>query len=457
MDEISFGTDGWRAHSDLVTPERLHAIAQSVVDLLAEDGFAGEPLVVGYDARDGARDRAEEIARVLAAGGHDVLLADRDCPTPAVALAIVQRDLAGGFVVTASHNPPEYSGVKFIPHDGAPALPTITNRIEDGLGEPDPLPDEEHGEIEEVDLIEAQIGAVLDLVDPDLDGLTVAYDAIYGSGRGVTDEALERAGADVVRLRCGRDPTFGGGEPNPEPEMLEELSELVAAGNADLGIANDGDADRVAIVTADGFLDANELLAACYEYLLQSDSGPIVRTVSTSSLVDRIADDHGTSVAETPVGFKWVAQAMAEEDALIGGEESGGLSIRGHVREKDGTLAALLAAAAHAEEPLQERIARLRETYGDLRQDRVSVDCPDDNKGPVMADLEGAIPEQIAGSAVESMNPADGVKCMLADGTWLLVRPSGTEPKLRIYAEAETDQRIDELLAAGRGIVEPLL
>jgi len=210
-------------------------------------------------------------------------------------------------------------------------------------------------------------------------------------------------------------------------------------------------------VTETGFVDANELLAAAYEYLLESDSGPVVRTVSTSSLVDRIAEDHGETVAETPVGFKWVAQAMAEEDALIGGEESGGLSIRGHVREKDGTLAAVLAAAAHNEEPIHERVARLRETYGDLRQDRVSVDCPDDRKGPVMADLEGAIPDEIAGAAVESTNPEDGVKCMLADGTWLLVRPSGTEPKLRIYAEAETDERIDELLTAGREIVEPLI
>jgi len=457
MDEISFGTDGWRAHSDLVTPERLHAIAQSVVDLLAEDGLDGESIVVGYDARDGARERAEEIGRVLAAGGHDVLLADRDCPTPAVALAIVQRDAAGGFVVTASHNPPEYSGVKFIPHDGAPALPEVTERIEAGLREPDPLPETEQGEIREVDLIESQIGAVLDLVDPDLDGLTVAYDAIYGSGRGVTDEALERAGADVFRLRCSHDPTFGGGEPNPEPEMLEELSEMVTSGEVDLGIANDGDADRVAIVTPEGFLDANELLAALYEYRLQSDAGPAVRTVSTSSLVDRIAAEHGESVAETPVGFKWVAQAMAEEDALIGGEESGGLSIRGHVREKDGTLAAVLAAAAHAEEPLQDRIERLREAYGDLRQDRVSVDCPDDRKDAVMAALEDEIPDAVAGSAVESINPADGVKCLLEDGTWLLVRPSGTEPKLRIYAEAETDARVDELLGAGREIVEPLV
>jgi phosphomannomutase len=428
MDEISFGTDGWRANADLVTPERLHLIAQSVVDLLAEDGLDDQPIVVGYDARDGGRDRAEEIARVLASGGHDVLLADRDCPTPAVSLAIVQRDAAGGFVVTASHNPPEYSGVKFIPHDGAPALPGVTERIEAGLREPDPIDEAEQGEIRAVDLIESQVGAVLDLLAPDLEGLTVAYDAIYGSGRGVTDEALERAGADVFRLRCSRDPTFGGGEPNPVPEMLEELSELVESGEVDLGIANDGDADRVAIVTADGFLDANELLAACYEFLLQSDSGSIVRTVSTSSLVDRIAEDHGETVAETPVGFKWVAQAMAEEDALIGGEESGGLSIRGHVREKDGTLAAVLAAAAHAEEPLQDRIERLRDTHGDLRQDRVSVDCPDERKEAVMTDLEGAIPDEIAGTPVESVTPADGVKCMLADGTWLVVRPSGTEP-----------------------------
>jgi len=457
MDEISFGTDGWRAEASLVTPERLHAIAQAVVDLLAEDGRAGEPLVIGYDARDGARERGEELARVLATGGHDVLLAERDCPTPSVAHAIVERGLAGGFVVTASHNPPKYSGVKFIPADGAPALPEVTERIEAGLRAPDTDPDAEQGSVSETDLIGPHVDAVLERLDPDLEGLTVAYDAIYGSGRGVTDAALERGGADVSRMRCEHDPTFGGGEPNPTPEALDDLVEFVATGEADLGIANDGDADRVTVVTPEGIVDGNELLAVLYGYLLEADDGPAVRSVSTSSLVDRVAADHGERVHETPVGFKWVAQAMAEHDALIGGEESGGLTIRGHVREKDGTLAAVLAAAAHREEPIQDRVAALRDAHGALRQDKISVDCPDERKEAVMAELEDAVPDAVAGSVVESVNPADGVKLQLSDGTWVLVRPSGTEPKLRVYAEAASDERIDELLHAGRGMVEPLV
>ena len=453
MDEIAFGTDGWRAESELVTAPRLHAIAQSVVDMLADDGDEGVPVGVGYDGRTGARDRASELARVLAGGGHDVVFAERDCPTPTVAHAIVERDLAGAFVVTASHNPPSYSGVKWIPDDGAPALPPVTERIVEGLREPDPLPEADHGQIREVDLIEPHVEAILELVDADLSGLTVAYDAIHGSGRGVTDEVLERAGADVQRLRCEHDPTFGGAEPNPEPEMLSELADLVASGAVDLGISNDGDADRVRVVTEAGFVDASELLATLYDVLLEDQDGPAVRSVSTSSIVDRVAAAHGEETHEVPVGFKWVAQAMAEHDALVGGEESGGLTIRGHVREKDGSLAALLAASAHADQPIQDRIAELHAEHGALQQDRISVDCPDDQKDDAMGALEAAVPDEIAGTPVERVNPADGVKLVLEDGTWLLIRPSGTEPKLRVYAEAETDDRIDELLAAGQELV----
>jgi phosphomannomutase len=458
MDAISFGTDGWRATLDEFTTERVRVVGQAVADHLASEGHVGDTVVVGYDARPTSRGFAEALAEVLCANGHDVLLPERDRPTPLVAYAIVDRDLAGGLMLTASHNPPEYNGVKFIPSDGAPALPAVTDSIEANLREPDPKPADEWGVVREVDLVEPHAEAALALLDPDLEGSTVAYDAMHGSGRGTTDALLERAGADVERLRCTQDEDFGGVDPEPSAAHLGDLVDRVTAGDADLGVANDGDADRLAVVTPErGFLDENLFFAAIYDYLLESDSGPAIRTVSTTFLVDRVAEAHGESVVETAVGFKWVAAAMAEHDALFGGEESGGFTLRGHVREKDGVLMALLAAVADSEESLDDRVDRLLAEHGDVVQDKVSVDCPDDRKAPALAALEDRIPDVVAGTPVEDVVTVDGFKLLLADGSWLLVRPSGTEPKMRVYAEGESDDRVAALLDEGRALVEAVV
>ncbi|WP_121821139.1 phosphoglucomutase/phosphomannomutase family protein [Halostella salina] len=455
---ITFGTDGWRTTLSEFTDARVRMVGQAVATYLDDEGRGTDPVAVGYDARESSRGFAEELARVLAANGHDVLLPERDRPTPLVAWAIVERDLAGALMVTASHNPPEYNGVKFIPEDGAPALPEVTDAIEARLAEPEPLPADQHGTVREVDLATPHADHALDLVDADLADLTVAYDAIHGSGRGTTDALLERAGATVERLRCERDPDFGGASPEPSAEQLTELVDAVQNGDADLGIANDGDADRLAVVTPErGFLDENLFFAALYDYLLETDAGPAVRSVSTTFLIDRVAEAHGEEVIETPVGFKWVAAAMADHDALVGGEESGGFTVRGHVREKDGVLTALLAGAAAAAEPFDDRVDRLLDAHGEIYQGKISVDCPDAEKERVVADLEGVIPDEVAGAAVEDVVTVDGFKLLLADGSWTLVRPSGTEPKLRVYAEADSEARVETLLAEGRELVEPLV
>ncbi|MFC7325092.1 phosphoglucomutase/phosphomannomutase family protein [Halorubrum rutilum] len=459
MEQISFGTDGWRATLDTFTDERVRIVGQAVADHLDAAG-RDEPVAVGYDARETSEGFAESLAEVLAGNGFDVILPERDAPTPVIAYAIVDRGLAGACMVTASHNPPEYNGVKFIPHDGAPALPDVTEDIVDRLAEPDLLPEAERGDVSRVDLVSAHADAARDLVGADLDGLTVAYDAMHGSGRGVTDALLESAGAEVVRLRCERDVTFGGDSPEPSAEHLEELAERVTdpESDVDLGIANDGDADRIAVVTPErGVLDANLFYAACYDRLLEGDSGPAVRTVSTTFLVDRIAEAHGEAVYETPVGFKWVAEAMGEHDALFGGEESGGFTLRGHVREKDGVLMSLLAAGTHAAEPFDERVDRLLDEHGRIAAGKVSLDCPDDRKEGVLDELEDHIPESVNGSPVAKVVTLDGFKLLLENGSWLLVRPSGTEPKLRVYAEADSEAAVDDLLAEGRETVEPLI
>lgn len=457
MDEISFGTDGWRATLETFTDRRVRMVGQGVASVLREDD-AAQTVAVGYDAREHSRGFAEELACVLCANGFDVLLPERDCPTPVVAWTVRDRDLAGALMVTASHNPPEYNGVKFIPEDGSPAPAGVTDRIEGNLANPDPLPESDHGTVEESDLVGPYVEHAQSFVDAELDGLAVAYDAMHGSGRDVTDRLLAAAGAEVTRLRCETDPEFGGESPEPSAENLGDLTERVEAGAADLGIANDGDADRIGVVTPDrGFLDPSLFFAAVYDHLLESESGPAVRTVSTSAIVDRVAEARGERVAETPVGFKHVAEAMEETDALMGGEESGGFGVRGHLRNKDGVTLALLTAAAAVEQPLDERVSALEDEHGEVHQDRVSVDCPDGRKAAVVSGLDGALPDEIAGAAVERVNDVDGFKIFLADGAWLLVRPSGTEPKLRVYAEATSDERVTELLSAGRGLVEPLV
>ena len=281
---------------------------------------------------------------------------------------------------------------------------------------------------------------------------------MYGSGRGVTDALLSRAGADVTAMRDYLDPDFGGGSPEPTAEKVGDLIEAVTEGEAAIGFVNDGDADRLGVVTPErGFLDPNLFLASMYDYLLEDRSGDVVRTVSTSSIVDRVAEAHGQDVHETAVGFKWVAEAMREHDALFGGEESGGFGLPDHLRNKDGVLLALAAAAAESEKSLDDRVDELIAEYGEIHQDRISVDCPDDRKGPVLSDLEAELPDSVAGVAVDGINTVDGFKVRLEDGTWLLMRPSGTEPKLRVYAEAGSEERVEELLDAGRDLVAPLV
>ncbi|PSP60523.1 phosphoglucomutase [Halobacteriales archaeon QH_8_67_36] len=454
---ISFGTDGWRATLDVFTEPRVRIVGQALATTFLNRGEDGS-VVIGYDARETSRGFAEELARVFCANGFDVTLPDRDTPTPIVAWTAREGDHAGALQVTASHNPPEYNGVKFIPGEGAPALPDLTEEVERNLADPRSLPEDEQGEVTERDLVADYADHAIGYADADLDGLTVAYDAMYGSGRGVTDALLERAGADVSAMRDYLDPEFGGGSPEPTAEKVGDLIEVVTEGDADIGFVNDGDADRLGIVTPErGLLDPNLFLAAMYDYLLETREGDVVRTVSTSSIVDRVAEAHGQAVHETAVGFKWVAEAMREHDALFGGEESGGFGLTDHLRNKDGVLVALVAAAAESERSLDARVDALIDAYGEIHQSRISVDCPDDRKEPVLDDLEAELPDSVAGVAVDGINTVDGFKIRLEDGTWLLMRPSGTEPKLRVYAEAGSEERVEELLDAGRTLVEPLV
>lgn len=486
--DIAFGTDGWRASGEAFTMDRVRAIGAAVVRELDARSESGA-IYVGYDARRRSREAAMTLAAIVASLDREPVVASRDCPTPALAWSVrtanespsratetaddptpgaprsgtdhpgrssrqpTTRDgAAAGLMVTASHNPPDYNGVKIVNAAGAPAMPAFTDAVQARI-EPVDTPAVDRESITTRPLHEPYIQAVLTAVDADLDGLTVAYDAMHGSGRGVTDAVLASAGASIRSIRTNRDPSFGGVAPEPGPETIGDLESLVDS-EADIGIINDGDADRVGVVTPDrGYVDANVLLAVIYEYLLESRRGDVVRTVPTSSLVDRIAESAGHTVHETPVGFKWVAQAMVEHDALAGGEESGGYGLGGHLPNKDGVLVALLACAAAVDQSLDERIDALIDTHGGVHQTQESVDCPEAEKAARVEALATSPPAEIAGTQVLATSTVDGVKFTLPDGEWVLVRPSGTEPKIRVYAEAGTTDRVRELVAAGRGIL----
>jgi len=317
VDQIAFGTDGWRATLDTFTDDRVRIVGQAVADHLAAAGH-DEPVAVGYDARETSEGSPRASPRCSPATASTYSSPSVTPPTPVIAYAIVDRGLAGACMVTASHNPPaEYNGVKFIPRRRAARAPAVTEDVVARPRRARPSLRPSTARVSRVDLVSDHADAAREVVGAatggngvDLDGLTVAYDAMHGSGRGVTDALLESAGAEVVRLRCDRDVTFGG-SPEPSAAHLQELADRRVTdpdSDVDMGIANDGDADRIAVVTPErGVLDANLFYAACYDRLLENDSGPAVRTVSTTFLVDRIAEAHGEEVYETPVGFKWVA------------------------------------------------------------------------------------------------------------------------------------------------------
>ena len=457
MEQIKFGTDGWRATLDIFTAERVNLVGEAVVSYVKSSGLGDRPIIIVHDARESSPNFAKGLCEKMILLGQDVICGNRDYPTPIAAWTVVHRDLAGAIVITASHNPPEYNGIKFIPSDGAPALPEVTIELEKYLVNPDNVL-KGRGKVEVVDLVSPYVKHIREIIGGDLKGLRVVYDAMHGSGRGITDEILKNSGADVKSIRDYLDPTFGGNPPEPKSENLELLIESIKNGEGDIGIANDGDADRVAIVTPKrGCLDGNLLFAVLYEYLLERDTGPAIRTVSTTYLIDRIAEFHGESVVEVPVGFKWVAQAMKTHSALFGGEESGGFSMRGHVREKDGVLIAQLAAAAELEKSLDERVDLILEKYGEVHQLTQNITCQESKKKEVLEKVRHGVGDEFAGVKIKEVNDIDGMKILLIDGSWILLRPSGTEPKMRIYTEGNSKRTVEGLVENGEELIKELI
>jgi len=470
MKRISFGTDGWRGIlAEDFTFDNVRLVARALARYINAHNLAARGVVVGYDNRFMSERFASEIATVLAEQGITVYLTGCSTPTPVVALAVWLQQAGGAVMLTASHNPPEYNGFKFIPEYAGPALPHITSEIEANireLQEAVTTGEDRQAEIAKAAVITIDpygeyadhLASLVDLSAIGEAGLKIAVDPMCGAGVGYLEDLLTRAGAEVVSIHCNRDPLFGGIMPEPTAKSLQELRQMVLEGGFRLGLALDGDADRFGIIDANGeYITPNQFLPLLYYHLLtfRGMQGPVARTVATTHLLDRMAERRGLQVFETPVGFKYIGQCLLEQGVIVGGEESGGLSIQGHIPEKDGILAGLLAAeivAVHGKS-LTALLEELAGDYGHFCSERLDVHTSPLDKERVLGILQSIKPEDVAGRRVTGSSSVDGVKLLLEGGAWVLIRASGTEPLFRIYVEAASHGEIKEIQAATRSLL----
>jgi phosphoglucomutase len=458
---IRFGTSGWRAViADEFTFAGVRSVTSAICSHFKSTNLADKLMVVGYDTRFLGERFAEECANVISENAFRVLLCDEPVPTPTISHVIRTNGAICGINFTASHNPPEYNGMKLSTSDGAPALPEITRNVEDIIkrtaSKSVPAKPATANDFQK---FAARPGYLEDLstkIKFDLIAQAAgryAYDPLWGTGRGYLDEVLRTHGLEVETIHDWRDVLFGGRSPEPEASHLDELRQVVLSKGCTLGLATDGDSDRFGIIDANGsFITPNQLIALLFDYLVESRkwTGGAARSVATSHLVDRVAEARGLPVYETPVGFKYIGELINENKIVIGGEESAGLSIKGHYPEKDGILACLLAAEAVAARgaSLTEQLDELYGRVGKLESGRIGIRLTPE----IMESLSDKLkqdPKEIGGRRVERTNRLDGVKFIFADGSWLLMRPSGTEPVVRIYAESESAKDLEVLLEQG--------
>jgi alpha-D-glucose phosphate-specific phosphoglucomutase len=471
VEKIKFGTSGWRGViADDFTVARVRVVTQAIADYIISQGMKDKGMIVAYDTRFMSERFAEEAVRVLAANDIHVYHANRDVPTPAVSFEIIRKKAAGGINFTASHNPPQYNGLKFSPAWGGPALPETTKDIETranallekNCGAPLPLVDaREKGIAEEVDLRKAYLDDLKKKIDFDAirkSKLKVACDLLYGTGRDYLDTSLRDAGCLVTAIHDYRDTMFGGHAPEPSEENLAELSALMKKGKFDVGLAVDGDADRFGILDTDGaYINPNQVLALVLDYLCRTRGwkGGAARSIATSHLIDAVAKKHGIEVYETGVGFKYIGDLLVQGKIIFGGEESAGMTIKDHVPEKDGIIACLLVAemVAREKKSVADMLKRLYKEVGTILNERVNIRLTEANRGQVQARLSQPLSD-FGGLRVKGKKTtADGTKYMLEDDSWVLMRASGTEPVVRVYVESSSGEKIKELIEAGKQFI----
>ncbi|NBJ66541.1 phosphoglucosamine mutase [Adlercreutzia caecimuris] len=470
MADIHFGTDGWRAIiGEDFTPDNLIRVIDAAARIFKEEAVAAGrdvdapgTIIVGHDCRQDAHAYAELAAQVAAGHGFNVLLTEDYCPTPTLCWSVAHNDDAvGGIMLTSSHNPAEYLGVKLRMADGGASPAEFTDRVEAVLPAE---PTDVLGPFRTVDLMTEYLAALRELVDVEAiraAGLRVVCDPLYGAGRHYLADLLRDMGVEVVEIHNGEDPTFAGLHPEPIQPWVDEGLAKVAELGYDALFINDGDADRIAAGDAQGnYVNAHRIITLLTKHMVdRGETGRVVSTITASAMLDRMCRKLGLELVSTPVGFKWIYGEMEKGGVMIGGEESGGIGLPNHVKERDGLLMALLLTECMAQsgKDLGTLIDDMLADIGRLEFARRGLSITPEQMERFRAEtVPSYTADEVAGKRVIDVDRRDGVKLLLEGDAWVMMRPSGTEPLVRIYAEAATTDEVSELLDAAEAVVTGL-
>lgn len=473
MGTIKFGTDGWRAViSEDFTFDNVKIVAQAMAEYIKNDDgpaskVSDKRVVVGYDTRFLSEKYAELVACVLAANGIKTILSDKPTPTPSVSFTIKDRGLIGGVMITASHNPARYNGVKYKAYYGGSAGPEITKKFEEYLGKTlvlySPLAElKTKGMVEIENYIPQHMAFVKKYVNLKLlknTRLKVLVDSMYGTGNDYISELLKGGKCKVDTIHDVYNPSFGGINPEPILPNLKELSDKVKKGGYDIGIATDGDADRLGIALPNGkLLTGHKIMTLLFLHLLEDRlmTGGVIQTLCGTFLISKICKKYGLKMYETPVGFKYICELMLKEDILIGGEETGGVAFKNSIPERDGVLSGLLILEMMAmrKKKILDILKAIDKEYGTYEYRRLDLKYPDDKKSKLIEFLKSAPLKNVLDKKVVKINALDGYKFICDDESWLMLRLSGTEPILRVYAEASSEKKAFAILEAGKKIAD---
>lgn len=470
MADIHFGTDGWRAIiGEDFTPDNLNRVVAAAARIFKEEAVAAGrdadapgTLIVGHDCRQDAHPYAELAAQVAAGEGFNVLLTEDYCPTPTLCWSVAHNDDAvGGIMLTSSHNPAEYLGVKLRMADGGASPAEFTDRVEAVLP---PEPTDILGPFQTADLMADYLAALRELVDVEAirgANLRVVCDPLYGAGRHYLADLLRDMGVEVVEIHNAEDPTFAGLHPEPIQPWVDEGLAKVGELGYDALFINDGDADRIAAGDSRGnYVNAHRIITLLTKHMVdRGETGRVVSTVTASAMLDRMCRKLGLELVSTPVGFKWIYGEMEKGGVMIGGEESGGIGLPDHVKERDGLLMALLLTECMAQsgKDLGVLVEEMLADIGRLEFARRGLSITDEQMARFRAEtVPTYTADEIAGKRVLDVDRRDGVKLLLEGDAWVMMRPSGTEPLVRIYAEAATTDEVNELLDAAEAVVTSL-
>ena len=469
---IKFGTDGWRGIiADDFTFENVRRVAGGIASYVLRHENAPRGVIIGYDTRFLSQHAARTAAEVIAGAGIPVQITSDSTPTPAISLAVKSQGAAGGVVVTSSHNPWNWNGVKFKARFGGSATPAIMKVIEQEVGA-GAMPKGQAASIKEVDLKPAYMEAISRFADLDLIAgakFRFAVDSMYGSGRGVLTRIFQDRGIDYIAIRQELNPLFPGINPEPIEPHVEMLRQTVLKGSCHAGLAVDGDADRIGAIAEDGsFVDSHKCFAVLLRWSLERKKWPgdVVRAFNTTGMADRIAARYGRKLIECPIGFKYIADLMMEHEIVVGGEESGGIGYSRYLPERDGTLNCLLLANVMAQEgkALGQLVADLQREYGPHYYGRRDLHITDEMKQSAVQRARSDQTTRLGGYSIKRKEALDGIKFFLDTSShgakngngaipWVLFRMSGTEPLLRVYAEAESPELVADILSVAEAFV----